>query len=183
MSIVHENIKRRQLRVRVQVALPRQSVKVASIYSPTSFRANLKTKISSFVNQLCCIFSIMTRSVPNLTGSSDVAKTPYGDPRSFPKESFAEYGGEKAVIYRSPDGKIAAGFATESGSCSITYPCDEFFFVTNGWCDAKISGGDSFRLNKGECIYIKKGTAMEFVFGSGFENLAVFLDNQKVTLF
>ena len=125
----------------------------------------------------------MAPSVPNLTGSPDAAKTPYGNHRSFPKESYPQYGGEKSVIYRSSDGKVVAGTARESGTTSLTYPCDEFFYVTQGWCDVKIHGGDSFRLNEGDCIYITKGTTADFIFSPEFWNTAVFIDSEKITQF
>lgn len=125
----------------------------------------------------------MPASVPNPTGSKDPAKTPYGPHTSFPKVDFPEYGGHKSIIYRSADGKIAAGTASESGTGSLTYPCDEFFFVTKGWTDVKIDGGESFRLNTGDVIYITKGTKCDFVFGPDFTNAAVFIDmDEKVTL-
>ncbi|KIW71914.1 hypothetical protein PV04_00141 [Phialophora macrospora] len=124
----------------------------------------------------------MPPSVPNLTGSPNPANTPYGPHTSFPKDDFPQYGGKISIIYRSPDQKIVAASATESGSTSLTYPCDEFFYVTKGWTDVQIDGGDSFRLNTGDCIYLTKGTKADFVFGPGFTNAAVFLDTEKVTL-
>ncbi|KAH8688664.1 hypothetical protein BGW36DRAFT_365976 [Talaromyces proteolyticus] len=125
----------------------------------------------------------MPPSVPNLTGSSDAAKIPYGNHRSFPRELYPQYGGHKSVIYRSSDGKIAAGTALESGTGSLTYPCDEFFYVTEGWGDFKIDGGDSFRLTKGDCIYITKGTTIDYVLSTDFWNVAVFIDSERITQF
>lgn len=98
-------------------------------------------------------------------------------------ESYPQYGGEKSVIYRSADGRVVAGTARESGTCTLTYPCDEFFYVTEGWCEAKFHGGESFRLNKGDCIYIKKGTTADFVFSEEFWNVAVFVDSERITQF
>ena len=125
----------------------------------------------------------MPPAVPNLSGSSAASDTPYGHHQAFPRENYPEYGGEKSVIYRSADGRVVAGVALESGTCTLTYPCDEFFYVTSGWCDAKIHGGESFRLNKGDCIYIKKGTTADFVFGPDFWNVAVFVDSERITQF
>lgn len=124
----------------------------------------------------------MPPSVSNPTGSNNPSKTPYGHHTSFPKDDFPQYGGKISVIYRSRDQKIVAGAATESGTATLTYPCDEFFYVTNGWVDVKIHGGDEFRLNTGDFIYLTKGTKADFVFGPGFTNAAVFIDSEPVTL-
>lgn len=125
----------------------------------------------------------MAPSIPNLTGSPEATKIAYGGHRSFPQEEYPEYGGFKSVIYRSSDGKVVAGTAKESGACTLTYPCDEFFIVTEGWCDVKVHGGDSFRLNQGDCIYIPKGTTADFVFSEVFWNTAVFVDSERITQF
>jgi uncharacterized cupin superfamily protein len=128
-------------------------------------------------------FFSMPASVPNLNGSTNPANVAYGGHRSFPSEAYPQYGGEKSVIYRSADGKVVAGTARESGTCTLTYPCDEFFIVTEGWCDVRIHGGESFRLNKGDCIYIPKGTTGSFVFSDNFWNTAVFVDSERITQF
>ena len=124
----------------------------------------------------------MPPSVPNPTGSKEPSAIPYGPHDSFPKDDFPQYGGKISVIYRSTDQKIVAATATETGTASLTYPCDEFFYVTNGWTDVKIHGGDEFRLNRGDFIYLTKGTTADFVFGPGFTNAAVFIDSEPVTL-
>lgn len=124
----------------------------------------------------------MAPSVPNVTGSSDPSKVPHGLYTSFPWEPLPEYGGSKSVIFRSDDGKIVAAAAKESGTATLTYPCDEFFYVTDGWIKLAIHDGDSFTMNKGDFVYLKKGTTVDFEFGPGFTNVAVFIDNEKVTL-
>lgn len=93
-----------------------------------------------------------------------------------------EYGGSKSVVYRSADGKIVAAAAKETGTATLTYPCDEFFYVTNGWIELDVHGGDHFTLTKGGVIYLKRGTTVDFTFGPDFANVAVFIDNEAVTL-
>lgn len=124
----------------------------------------------------------MPPSKPNSEGSSDPSKTPYGKWNSFPWEPFPEYAGSKSVLFRSADGKIVAGAAKETGTATLTYPCDEFFYVTEGWIELSIHGGETFTLNKGDFIYLRKGTTVDFVFGEDFANVAVFIDSEKITL-
>ncbi|OJJ42394.1 hypothetical protein ASPZODRAFT_2119970 [Penicilliopsis zonata CBS 506.65] len=124
----------------------------------------------------------MPPSIPNLTGSSSPSAVPYGPYKSFPWEPLPEYGGSKSVIYRSEDGKVVAAAATETGTATLTYPCDEFFYVTSGWIKLAVHGGDTFTLSQGEFVYLKKGTTVDFTFGPDFANVAVFIDTEKVTL-
>ncbi|KOS40473.1 hypothetical protein ACN38_g8659 [Penicillium nordicum] len=124
----------------------------------------------------------MAPAIPNTTGSESPVDVPYGPYTSFPWEPLPEYGGEKSVMYRSADGKVVAAAAKETGTATLTYPCDEFFYVTDGWVKLNVHGGDHFVLNKGEFVYLKKGTTVDFTFGPGFTNVAVFMDNEPVTL-
>ncbi|EXJ53492.1 uncharacterized protein A1O5_13268 [Cladophialophora psammophila CBS 110553] len=124
----------------------------------------------------------MPPSVPNLSGSSDPATTPYGHHTSFPWEPLPQPEGYKSVIYRSSDGKIVVAAAKETGMATFTYPCDEFFFVTNGWLKLKIQGGDEFTLSKGDFIYLKKGTTADFHFSPDFSNVAVFIGDEAISL-
>lgn len=124
----------------------------------------------------------MPPSIPNENGSAHPADVPYGNWDSFPWHPFPEYGGSKSVIYRSADGTIVAGAAKETGTATLTYPCDEFFYVTEGWIKLAIRGGETFTLNKGQFVYLKKGTTVDFTFGPDFANVAIFMDKDRVTL-
>lgn len=124
----------------------------------------------------------MPPSVPNSKGSNAPADVPYSTWNTFPWEPFPEYAGFKSVLYRSADGKIVAGAAKETGTATLTYPCDEFFYVTKGWIKLGIHRGDSMTLSEGQFIYLKKGTTVDFEFGPDFANVAVFIDNEPVTL-
>ncbi|CAH0057032.1 unnamed protein product [Clonostachys solani] len=84
----------------------------------------------------------MPSSIPNTKGSASPADVPHGAWDSFPWTPFPEYAGSKSVIYRSADGRIAAGAAKETGTATLTYPCGEFFYVTKGWIKLKVHGGD-----------------------------------------
>jgi uncharacterized cupin superfamily protein len=128
-------------------------------------------------------FIIMPPSTPNDKGDRSAANTPYGHWNSFPWEDFPEYAGSKSVLYRSADGRVVAGAARETGTATLTYPCDEFFYVTEGWIKLAIHGGEKFTLTKGQFIYLNKGTTVSFEFGPDFANVAVFIDHdQKIDL-
>lgn len=124
----------------------------------------------------------MAPSVPNPRGSEAPGAVPYGPRESFPWEPLPEYGGSKSVIYRSADGKVVAAAATETGTATLTYPCDEFFYVTRGWSELEVHGADTSTLKEGDFIYLKNGTTVDFTFGPHFANVAVFIDTDKVEL-
>lgn len=126
----------------------------------------------------------MPRNVPDESGSDSVLTTAYGHHDAFPSTPYPEYGGSKSVIYRSADGTRVAGVAHESGKCTLTYPCDEFFYVVKGWCQMRIHGGDEdFKLAEGDCIYLKKGTTVDVDMSEDFTNVAVFVDDKRITQF
>ena len=125
----------------------------------------------------------MTTSIPNVNGSTDPKSTPHGKWDSFPWEAFPEYAGEKSIIFRSADGRVVASAAKETGKATLTYPCDEFFYVTDGEISLAIHGGETFTLKKGDSTYLTKGTTVDFTFGENFANVAVFINhNQKIDL-
>lgn len=124
----------------------------------------------------------MAPSIPNTEGSSSPAAVPHGPWNSFPWQPFPEYAGSKSVLYRSSDGRVVAGAAKESGTATLEYPCDEFFYVTAGWVKLAVHGGETFTLGEGQFVYLKKGTTVDFEFGPGFANVAVFIDDERVTL-
>ncbi|CAH0020086.1 unnamed protein product [Clonostachys rhizophaga] len=103
---------------------------------------------------------------------------------SFPWTPFPEYGGSKSIAFRSADGKIAAGAARESGKATLTWPCDEFFYVTQGWIKCEIVGGETFAASTGHIVYLPRGTTVNMEFGNDFKNVAIFIstDGNKVTL-
>lgn len=103
---------------------------------------------------------------------------------SFEWVPFPEYDGKKSVAFRSADGKIVAGAAHEKGKATLVYPCDEFFFVTEGWIKCDVEGGETFTAKKGDVVYFTRGTKVNFEFGEDFYNVAIFVstDDTKVTL-
>ncbi|KAK7212645.1 hypothetical protein V2G26_019823 [Clonostachys chloroleuca] len=113
-----------------------------------------------------------------------MGKVIHGAWNSFDWEPFPEYNGKKSVAYRSPDGKIVAGAAHEEGKATLVYPCDEFFFVTEGWIKCDVEGQEPFTANKGDVVYFERGTKVNFEFSPDFYNVAIFIstDGENVSL-
>jgi uncharacterized cupin superfamily protein len=92
------------------------------------------------------------------------------------------YDGTKSVFYRSKDNKIAIGAIREKGADTMTWPEDEFLFVTAGWIKFQVHGGDSFTLEKGDVMMLRKGQTFSFEMSDDFANVAVFMSDEGVTI-
>lgn len=126
--------------------------------------------------------STMPISQANTAGSTATQHVPYGHWNSFKWEDFPQFGGSKSTIFRSADGKVLAAAAKETGEATLTYPYDEFFFVTEGWIKLSIHGGETFTLHQSEVVYLPKGTTVDFVFSDDFANVAFFFNDERITL-
>lgn len=110
--------------------------------------------------------------------------TIHGPWNSFDWVAFPEYDGKKSVVYRPDDGQTVAGAAHEKRKATLVYPCDEFFFVTEGNIKCDVEDGDTFTAKKGDVVYFTRGTKVKFEFSHDFHNVAVFIstDGKPVTL-
>jgi Ethanolamine utilization protein len=125
---------------------------------------------------------IMPESTANPTGSNEPNKVPFGKWDSFSWEKFPEWEGTKAIMFRSQDGKRVAGAFRESATATMTYPCDEFSYVTAGSIKAHVHGGETFTLKTGDCVYFTKGQTVEFECSEDYANVSVFFGTEPVTI-
>lgn len=124
----------------------------------------------------------MPASTPNSNGSEDPAHVPHGAWDSFPWEPFPAYNGTKSIFYRSADNSVAVGAIREIGVGHMTWPEDEFLFVTKGWIKFEVKDGEKFTLKPGDVMFLKKGQTFDFEMSDDFANVAVFLSNEGVTI-
>lgn len=92
------------------------------------------------------------------------------------------YDGEKSVYFRSNDNKIAYGALRERGTGTLTWPEDEFMYVTKGWIKVQVHGGEGFTLNPGDVMMMRKGQTFTFEMSDDFANIAVFVSDEKVSI-
>ncbi len=124
----------------------------------------------------------MPASQANREGSQDPARTVYGNWQSFPWEALPEYNGSKSIYYRSKDKKIVAAAAKEDGKATLTYPCDEFFYVLKGWVNLSVHGGETFNLKPGDVAYFCKGTTVDIECGDDYTNIALLMNDEEIDL-
>jgi len=91
-----------------------------------------------------------------------------------------EFGGEEAIIYRSPDGKRVAAAFHESGKATFTYPFDEFVVVTSGSVTVRVRGGELFTLSRGDVGYFREGTTVDFNFSTDFSDITCLIGDREV---
>ncbi|KAF2653654.1 hypothetical protein K491DRAFT_717834 [Lophiostoma macrostomum CBS 122681] len=124
----------------------------------------------------------MPSSTPNTDGNEDPTRVAYGHWESFPWAPFPMYNGSKSVFYRSKDNKVAIGAIREKGADTMTWPEDEFLFVTQGWIKFRVHGGDSFTLERGHVLVLRKGQTFDFEMSDDFANIAIFMSETGVTI-
>jgi uncharacterized cupin superfamily protein len=91
-----------------------------------------------------------------------------------------EFGGQEAIIHRSPDGRRVAAAFRESGRSTFTYSFDEFLIVTSGSLTVHVHGGETFTLSKGDLGYFTQGTVVDFDFSKDFSDITCLMGDQPV---
>lgn len=94
-------------------------------------------------------------------------------------DSSPEFGGTKAILYRSEDGTRQAGSFHESGRHSMVTPFDEFIYVVGGGCTVSVKDGETFRMSVGDCCYLRKGAEVEFDMDDDFHDVAVLIADER----
>lgn len=104
----------------------------------------------------------------------------YGSLDDLQWQPLPEFGGEEAIIYRSPDGTRVAAAFRESGRHAFTYPFDEFLYVIRGSVVVRVEGAETFTLSAGDYAYFRTGTAVEFDFSPDFEDITMLISDRPV---
>lgn len=85
-------------------------------------------------------------------------------------------------MFRPPDDKRVAGAFRESATATLTYPCDEFSYVTAGSIKAHVHGGETFTLKTGDCVYFTKGRTVGFECSEDYADVSVLFGAEPVTI-
>ncbi len=97
-------------------------------------------------------------------------------------DPLPEFGGSKAILYHSPDGKRLAGSFRESGTHRLTMPFDEFIYVVGGGVTITITGGERFILAVGDTCYLKQGQEVLFEMTDDFHDVTVLISDTAIDL-
>jgi uncharacterized cupin superfamily protein len=95
-------------------------------------------------------------------------------------EPLPEFGGSKAILYKSKDGRRLAGSFRESGTHRLTMPFDEFIYVVAGGVKISIEGGDSFTLAAGDACYLQQGQDILFDMTPDFHDVTVLMSDKTI---
>lgn len=95
-------------------------------------------------------------------------------------EPLPEFGGSKAILYKSPDGRRVAGSFRESGTHRLVMPFDEFLYVVGGGVKITIEGGESFELTVGDACYLRQGQDVTFEMRDGFHDVTVLVSDTAI---
>jgi len=95
-------------------------------------------------------------------------------------DPLPEFGGSKAILFRSKDGKRLAGSFRESGTHRLVMPFDEFIYVVGGGVRIAIAGGESFSLGVGDACYLLQGQDVTFEMTKDFHDVTVLMADQAI---
>lgn len=95
-------------------------------------------------------------------------------------EPLPEFGGSKAILYKSADGKRVAGSFRESGTHRLVMPFDEFIYVVGGGVRITIEGGESFEMTVGDACYLRQGQDVVFEMRDGFHDVTVLMSDTGI---
>lgn len=102
----------------------------------------------------------------------DVGIVPRFSVDRAPWQPYPEFGGSKAVLYRSPDGRRVLSTVRESGRFQFEYPFDEAVYVIAGTASVQVVGGEAFVLNPGDLAYFRTGQIVDFDLSHDFQDIA-----------
>jgi uncharacterized cupin superfamily protein len=87
---------------------------------------------------------------------------PHFHVETTPHDPLPEFGGSKAILYHSADGKRMAASFRESGTARMTMPFDDFSYVVGGRGKITVDDGEPISLGVGDAFYLKKGQDVQF---------------------
>jgi uncharacterized cupin superfamily protein len=93
---------------------------------------------------------------------------------------FPEFGGDRAMLYTSPDRRRIAGSFREQGKHHVVQPFDEFIFVIEGSARIEVEGYEPFDMAAGDCCWLKQGDAVTFEMHAGFLDVAVLVSDKPI---
>lgn len=132
------------------------------------------------VGVLVAVLSSLTTWAATRQWSPADVHVPHGAPAELEWVPLPEFGGEEAIIYRSPDGRRVAAAFREAGRATFTYPFDEFLVVTSGSVKMSVHGGETFSLHRGDVAYLRKGMVVDLEFSEGFSDVTCLMGDEPV---
>lgn len=105
---------------------------------------------------------------------------PHFNVHSTTFEPLPEFGGSKAILYKSPDGRRVAGSFRESGTHRLVMPFDEFIYVVGGGVKITIGGGETFDMAVGDSCYLRQGQDVVFEMTDDFHDVTVLMSDSNI---
>ena len=99
---------------------------------------------------------------------------------TVPYQPLPEFGGQEAILYKSPDGRRLAGTFQESGTHTMTMPFDEFIYVIAGTMKATVDGGEPFELGPGGCCWFSEGQEVTMHYSDDFHDVSVLVSDTPI---
>lgn len=107
---------------------------------------------------------------------------PHFNVHSTAFDPLPEFGGSKAVLHHSADGRRLAGSFRESGTHRMTMPFDEFIYIVGGGVTLTVDGGAPVTLGTGDCCYLRQGQDVLFEMTDDFHDVTVLISDDPIAL-
>lgn len=107
---------------------------------------------------------------------------PHFNVHTVSREPLPEMGGDKAILYTSPDRHRVAGSFRESGTHTMTMPFDEFIYIVAGGVNITVKGQDPLELGVGDCCWLYQGDEVTFVMREGFMDVTVLISDEPIDI-
>lgn len=95
-------------------------------------------------------------------------------------EPLPEFGGGKAVLFHSSDGKRLAASFRESGTARMTMPFDDFSYVVAGSAKITVDGGEPITVGVGDAFYLKQGQDVRFDLTDDFHVVTMLISDKPI---
>ena len=117
---------------------------------------------------------------PKETSMSADNNVPHFNVDTTAYEPLPEFGGGKAILFQSPDGKRLAASFRESGTARMTMPFDDFSYVVAGSGKITVDGGEPIELGVGDAFYLKQGQDVIFDLTDDFHVVTMLMSDQPI---
>jgi uncharacterized cupin superfamily protein len=125
------------------------------------------------------LFNPIISEGPEISMTNNV---PHFKVETTPHDPLPEYGGSKAILYHSADGKRLAASFRESGTARMTMAFDDFSYVIRGSAKITVDGGEPISLTVGDAFYLKQGQDVIFDLSDDFHVVTMLMSDSPINV-
>jgi len=98
------------------------------------------------------------------------------------REPFPEFGGHKAVLHESADGRVIAATYWLAGRHSWDLPYDDYFYVIAGSATVTVDDQEPFEVKTGSFCHLRQGSTVTFDMSDDFHEVSTLVSDQQIDI-